>query len=152
VRSQKRRNKIIYALNYVELIYNIAESELRLSASIKSSCFWQLLLCTFVPLKKIFCILFPIYFIALVVMPCSDKENCNGIYPTQLSQLNHHAEHSDEICSPFCVCACCATHFLVNDFLPVLNQVSVINTIYTDHNVAQTSSTIVSIWQPPKLV
>jgi hypothetical protein len=84
-------------------------------------------------------------------MPCSDKEDCIEIYPTQLSQLNHQAEHSDEICSPFCVCACCATHFLVSDFLPALNQVSVINTIYTSHNVEQTSSAIVSIWQPPKL-
>jgi hypothetical protein len=84
-------------------------------------------------------------------MPCGDKEGCNEVNPSQVSQATHHEKHADEICSPFCVCSCCATHFLVKEFRPSLNQVAEINTVYTVHKESKTSTAIVPIWQPPKL-
>ena len=87
---------------------------------------------------------------SLAVMPCGDKEDCNEVKHEQTSQTDHK-NHSDEVCTPFCVCSCCATHFLIKDFQPSLNQVAEINTVYTVHKEAATSSAICSIWQPPQL-
>lgn len=101
-------------------------------------------------LKKALLILFSIYFIALAVMPCADKVDCNEFKQTA-SQESHKQEHSDEVCSPFCVCACCATHFLIKDFQPSLKQVAVINTHYSAHKESKISAAIIPIWQPPKL-
>ena len=106
---------------------------------------------TFVPLKKIFHILFSIYFIALVVVPCSDKDDCDEVNSTQVSQTTHHEDRSNEVCSPFCVCSCCAAHFLVKEFRPTLNQIAIISTVYTIHKESKTSAAITSIWQPPKI-
>ena len=102
-------------------------------------------------MKKTLYILFAVYFISLVAIPCGDKENCNELKQTQTSQSDHKENHSDEGCTPFCVCSCCATHFLINDFQPTLNVVAVINTVYTVHKESKTSAAIIPIWQPPKL-
>lgn len=104
------------------------------------------------PLKKAFHILFCIYFIALVLVPCGDKDDCYELNHLVIAQATNHDEHSMEICTPFCSCTCCATHFLSNELEPALNIVAVINTVYTVHKESKISSAIISIWQPPKLV
>ena len=84
-------------------------------------------------------------------MPCGDKDNCNEFKQTETSQQSHKEQHSNEICTPFCVCSCCATHFFIKDFYPPLNQVAVINTVFAVHKESKISSAIIPIWQPPKL-
>ena len=84
-------------------------------------------------------------------MPCGDKENCNEVNPTAIGQTSNHEQHSDEMCTPFCSCTCCAAHFLIKDIQPTLNQVAEINTVYMDHPESKTSAAIIPIWQPPKL-
>ena len=83
-------------------------------------------------------------------MPCGDKDDCNEIKHEQTSQTGNN-NHDDEICTPFCVCSCCATHFVMKDFMPALNQVATINTVYPVLKEPKTSSAILPIWQPPKL-
>lgn len=102
-------------------------------------------------MKKAFHILFCIYFIALVIVPCGDKDDCNEINHSEISQTTDHQEHSGELCTPFCSCACCATHFISKDFHSAVSIVAVINTVYTVHKESKISSAIIPIWQPPKL-
>lgn len=102
-------------------------------------------------MKKVFCIFFAFYFIALTAKPCADKKDCNEFKQTEMSKDDHKKQHSDELCTPFCVCSCCSTHALVKD-LPSENiQIAVINTIYPAKNDFKISSAIISVWQPPKI-
>lgn len=101
-------------------------------------------------LKKLFYILFCIYFVSLAVIPCGDKGDCNEVNPTAM-QNTHQEEHEDEMCTPFCVCSCCATHFVVKSFQSIQNQTAVINTVYTVLPESKTSTAVIPIWQPPKL-
>jgi hypothetical protein len=102
-------------------------------------------------LKRAFYILFSIYFISLAIVPCGDKDDCNEIKHEQCSQSDNKEPHSDEACTPFCVCSCCATHFVVKSFQSLQNQIAVINTVYTVHPESKTSAAVIPIWQPPKL-
>lgn len=83
-------------------------------------------------------------------MPCGDKDDCNEVNHAQTAQAQDH-EHQDEACTPFCVCSCCAAHFLIKDFQTGIDQVAVINTIYTVLPESKITSAIIPIWQPPKL-
>ena len=94
-------------------------------------------------------ILFCFYFLSLAVLPCGDKDDCNEIKHEQTAQNNE--DHDHEICTPFCVCSCCATHFVMRPFQYTQNQVVVINTVYTVHPESETSTAIIPVWQPPKL-
>lgn len=97
-----------------------------------------------------------IYFIALAVVPCGDKDDCNDIKQSELCQTQHQhhndQDHEDESCTPFCVCSCCATHFVLHEFQPNIGTVATINTIHTILKDAETCSAIIPIWQPPQLV
>ncbi|HRG02361.1 MAG TPA: hypothetical protein PKZ75_14680 [Bacteroidia bacterium] len=100
-------------------------------------------------MKKAFYILFCFYFISLAVMPCGDKDDCNELKHEQTSQ--NSGDHQDEVCTPFCVCSCCATHFVVKPFQSIQTQIAVINTVYTVHPESETSTAVIPVWQPPKL-
>jgi len=102
-------------------------------------------------LKKAFHIFFTIYFFALVITPCADKEDCNEFKQTELSQNAHQQQHSDEVCTPFCACACCAAHFLMSGTESHFEVTATISTIYTDHATAKITEACSPIWQPPKL-
>lgn len=104
---------------------------------------------TFVQMKLLFHIVFAIYFVSLTLMPCGEQDLCNETKHEQ-TDPNNDTHHSDDICSPLCVCACCATHFVVKAFDPLTNQITVMHTVYTIHKEAKTNSTIIPIWQPPK--
>ena len=82
-------------------------------------------------------------------MPCVDKDDCNELKHEQTSQ--NAADHQDEVCTPFCVCSCCATHFVVKPFQSIQTQIAVINTVYTVHPESETSTAVIPVWQPPKL-
>ena len=102
-------------------------------------------------MKKALSIFFCFYFVALMAKPCADKADCNEFDQTKTSQSEHHKDHADEICTPFCVCSCCSTNILVTDYSHNLIDLTLINTVYKDHEDSKISSIIISIWQPPKL-
>lgn len=102
-------------------------------------------------LKKALSIFFCFYFIALMAKPCADKGDCNEFNQIKTSQSEHQKEHSDEICTPFCVCSCCSTNVLVTDYSCALINLTLINAIYKAQEDSKISSIIISIWQPPKL-
>lgn len=110
----------------------------------------------FVRLKKVFYILFSIYFSYLAIIPCGDKDNCNEFAQTHSivnPNDNQSNSHQNEICSPFCVCACCGCQgFNLKSFLSVaiaFTQTVERQTVpYESEFISQFSA---KIWQPPKV-
>ena len=65
---------------------------------------------------KLFCYIFSLYFVLLSCLPCNDSEHV--LLPPQPPQYamnievqNHHNpdnhDNCNDLCSPFCTCACC---------------------------------------------
>ncbi len=102
-------------------------------------------------MKKAIYIFFCFYFIALTAKPCTDREDCNEFKQTEMSKDDHQKQHADEICTPFCVCSCCATHVLVTDYPSATIELISIDSIYKNQEDSKVSSIIISVWQPPKL-
>jgi len=90
-----------------------------------------------------------IYFIALAAAPCGEIDNCNELKKSEMSQDD--SKHDDETCTPFCVCSCCAAHFLLADQEPIPVLLAEINTVYPAYEVSKISGAILPIWQPPKI-
>ncbi|WP_139418819.1 DUF6660 family protein [Chryseobacterium mulctrae] len=99
-----------------------------------------------------------IYFIALLIMPCSDvkaksvKDNHTQI---SLNTENSHSHNIDDGCSPFCFCSCCqitVTAFKMEPFLDVPLQVKAYfskKILFHRNNIAY--QVYDHIWQPPKI-
>jgi len=102
-------------------------------------------------LKNFFYIFFCFYFIALTAKPCADKANCNEFKQTEMSKHDHQEKHADEICTPMCVCACCATNVVINDYPSTIIELTEMKTVYRVQKDSKISSITLSIWQPPKL-
>lgn len=100
-------------------------------------------------MKKALYILFAFYFLSLAVVTCGDNADCNEMTHELTSQST--GDHEDEMCTPFCVCSCCATLFVVSSFHPLHKQIAVIQSVYTIHPESETASAIIPVWQPPKL-
>lgn len=84
-------------------------------------------------------------------MPCNDEQDCKQSGHTeQVAQADQH-DHENEVCTPFCVCSCCAAHIFFQDFVNDFSITTVITTVYTQPASADISSAIIPIWQPPKL-
>lgn len=87
-------------------------------------------------------------------MPCGERDICtDDCCKTEIAQqqTGQEDERSDETCSPFCVGSCCAPHLLNQDFQAPLTQIVIVNTVYTQHQIAELPEVSLPIWQPPKL-
>jgi hypothetical protein len=92
----------------------------------------------------------------LSVYPCSDSETCADEQKSGITYVdnNSHEHSSDEqdLCSPFCICACCAAHIQLNHvaditFTNMIHNTKV-STLYREKPMLNNSH---SIWQPPKI-
>ena len=104
-----------------------------------------------------FWLLFAIFFLSLTVMPCSDENDCKEINPTELSNLENHQNHKEDIehCPPFCSCACCGIFAsqIINELFTI-EQANI--SIYKKQKISFFKSSFLSnfsckIWQPPQL-
>jgi hypothetical protein len=102
-------------------------------------------------LKKAFYILFSLYFITLAAIPCGDKDDCNEPNCTTQTAQNQHEDHQDEACTPFCVCSCCATHYVNNSATNQIVIASIEVKSYHDAPTSKVMGAVLPIWQPPKL-
>lgn len=105
---------------------------------------------------KFFTIIFSIYLVAISFLPCGDAYNdCNNSKPqTETTQDHSHKNDHNDICSPFCTCACCST--TVNfAFQPLKIKEAKLIFAETqkfpiwDFNFV--SNFYGNIWQPPKI-
>jgi hypothetical protein len=100
--------------------------------------------------------LFALYIAALSVYPCSDAETCVGEDPiTTLLSIggHHHAAGELDLCTPFCICACCATHAQVAPTAEIMVATIAHNTaVFTPYRENHSAGIAVSVWQPPKVL
>lgn len=76
-------------------------------------------------------------------------------YETNMGTASHQENpHSDEMCSPFCICSCCGHTINSNTFFEKHSTEKVFISLV---NIASYNSVILSsghfgnIWQPPRL-
>lgn len=102
-------------------------------------------------LKRAFYILFAFYFLSLAVVPCSDNEPCDDGCGTEMTHHESENDHSEETCTPFCVCSCCAAHIVVNTIDNQIVIASIEVRSYCETPTSKVQGAILPIWQPPKL-
>lgn len=91
----------------------------------------------------------------MTVFPCSDDSTCiddarAGV--TSIDQNDHqHSSSEEDLCTPFCICSCCAAHIQIKNST-VLNSTDLFhNARLPSHYTEKPFLTNVgSIWQPPK--
>lgn len=122
--------------------------------STKSSLLCFKLFYTFVKMK-ILAVLLNLYMALLMLMPCQDRvDSPSG---TEISFSTHQESSAkddcgQELCPPFCSCACCS----VGKHLPIVhvqeNTEGSPSVLYTDVMTSAITKQPFAIWQPPKLV
>ncbi len=106
---------------------------------------------TFVPMNrsKLIAGLLAIYFIALMLLPCTDC--CNSHSNERARKI--HTSQSDQAqdkegCNPFCICGCYTNmilHFRVQDILTHFEMIK-----FNPPSIPFFNFDFNSIWQPPK--
>jgi len=102
---------------------------------------------------KVIRLLFTIYIISLTVHPCADQgdELEKGDQVAYVSDHPHSDGEQEDVCTPFCICSCCAAHIRLvtisnEDFTCVLHYTKEV-TPYLEKQVLPDYS---HIWQPPR--
>jgi hypothetical protein len=103
---------------------------------------------------KILALLFSVYVLYLISIPCKDGENCT--YDVHTGPVSHHDQPDNhdlpDGCSPFCICSCCSVTVILTDFhfesshsyTQVEVNIPLKQELYSDY--------FQHIWQPPKLM
>lgn len=103
---------------------------------------------------KAFSFLMSIYLLTLCCIPCSDSDECKDSVKQEISSATDHSEHehSEEACTPFCTCSCCAISVYCQSLfvMDLSNEVIPFAQVndYQDYFIKEIA---ISIWQPPKI-
>ena len=110
---------------------------------------------------KLFCYIFSLYFLALSCLPCTDNEHetLPPQYQTEIVVENEHDHenhsHCNDICSPFCSCACCgmtisfqSTINYTTEFQHIVLPIVAENFSYQSSNSFQY---LQGVFQPPQI-
>jgi len=94
-----------------------------------------------------------VYIMTLVAIPCFDihvENDCDHVEITHNMAENEHnnANH----CSPFCLCECCPSPVLMKNNLMLYFGTPFVQKHITEFSSVYISSSLFSIWQPPKLI
>lgn len=94
------------------------------------------------------------FLLFMSLLPCGDTLECNYKAMAQVSTADGHKQHahSSEICSPFCICSCCAvsTYFAPAQKLQV-SKIIIPTQKFPLYNVVFNTEAHYTIWQPPQL-
>ena len=108
---------------------------------------------------KYLSLLLSIYLWALTAVPCSDMPNTeqDNVRYSTISQADTSSEHEhshSDICSPFCVCACCQV-LIVFPFSSTFTPQVPITNVDRDYDTYYTYKKVTAyygaIWTPPKV-
>jgi len=101
---------------------------------------------------KIFAALLAFYLLALFVMPCAG--DCDSdehqAYVTQES-TQHHAEHENDNCSPFCSCDCCSSILSIVHASQLYAFIPSVEKKFSLETHAFVLAFSDDCWQPPRL-
>ncbi|MCW3116928.1 MAG: hypothetical protein JWM28_1010 [Chitinophagaceae bacterium] len=101
---------------------------------------------------KLLQIILSTYLIFLSVVPCTDTEAGALDSETVISTTAGTQQQDNDLCSPLCVCSCCAG-FSIASHLRNLPSVTIVlgeepESIYFDPQIKEL---LRSFWQPPKV-
>lgn len=105
---------------------------------------------------KIFTVIFSLYILCLSLMPCSDSFNdcVSNVDLTETTQPHQHKSDHNDLCSPFCTCACCSISASVK-FIPFTIKLAKVVTNskinFPNQEFTFISNFYSNIWQPPKI-
>lgn len=103
---------------------------------------------------KILATILSLYLLVITCMPCCDLQECDNASESQFTtQQSHQAEneHANEICSPFCICACCTSVVELDQTDEYSFDRPEVTATFFQHTVAVVSNDFSAIWQPPKV-
>ncbi|WP_368045687.1 DUF6660 family protein [Mucilaginibacter sp. BT774] len=98
-------------------------------------------------------LIFSVYFVLLVILPCQDKEDIKG-NATHGTIKNANAcndQKSQETCPPFCTCSCCSTARILIAQVNFSSVTQITLRKYPRPTVPAVQKRILTIWQPPKI-
>lgn len=107
---------------------------------------------------KLLTVILSLYVFVLSAIPCVDIESDSAAHQTvscSAEKDNHSHNKESDLCSPFCICNCCAgvtlsyVPTITYDFPVQFEQIQSTNSIYTS---ALHSNFYGSIWQPPQII
>ena len=95
-----------------------------------------------------------VYLLVLGLSACSDVQACSDDVKTEITAAQNHEEHREhpEACSPFCICACCATSsFSAAASRTIELQPPFQKERYSFYNSDLLADMDSPVWQPPRL-
>lgn len=97
------------------------------------------------------------YILVLSCVPCGDTDNCEKSQKSETVsnhfEGNHNHEQEADLCTPFCLCACCGGFIFSIDLnIPEFIRISYFLKSEVFHLSTSIFSFSYTIWQPPKLV
>ena len=104
--------------------------------------------------RHILTILFSVYLLGLMVLPCSESHAMEARKQHSASHSQDKHSHDTELCTPFCVCGSCVTAIALQ--APLEYKLLEPEALF-DHQISNFYRSVVSdfhgsIWQPPQLV
>jgi hypothetical protein len=101
---------------------------------------------------KWFAVILSVYVLFLTGLPCVDNpwENGKDVAGCSHNPADGHAPDTD-LCSPFCVCDCCATQVVYMDNTVHFDGMSCEIPYFFIFTSEDPSTIAYSIWQPPKI-
>ena len=98
-----------------------------------------------------FRLIFALYILSLAVMPCAD--GYTDVSADTVVVIESPAGHQDEdLCAPFCICSCCASHIQLNYVAEIKCSPHKYDTKFITLYVINAAVTqTASIWQPPRV-
>lgn len=101
---------------------------------------------------KLFCLLLAFYTIGIAIAPCNHVHDHSEAAAITVSGAQDHHDEKNDICSPFCICACCQTVASVVNFYHSHLASPVASSVFSSPAKDFISAPFFAIWQPPKLV
>lgn len=116
----------------------------------------HVLLSYFYSIMRLALYILAFYTVILSCIPCQDEPS-QASYKGEMATINARSGHQDQgavdLCSPFCICACCAGITLQQPVTPLPDAASV--PFFHDDTFAYTAGSkggdLASIWQPPRI-
>jgi len=102
---------------------------------------------------RLLAIILSVYVLALSCFSCADEQVvCNKTQISESLACTENEHHEDEdVCPPFCTCACCKTSIEINIVAPLVSSIKKINPKPQIHFKATIVDMQYAIWQPPQL-
>lgn len=94
------------------------------------------------------------YVLGLSFLPCGDRLECDIKAPVSISSAAGHDDHrhSEEHCTPFCSCSCCASSVSTRAISQIdVTQSMPLTRYYSIYHPSFSPAPCFGIWQPPKI-